>query len=110
MSTFHIFIECLLWLGFVGLGLYFLLTALVPAWREKGWNHWAFSGYRYFNQNPPLDQNSWLVELGFAKPPKPIAEGDFDEGSAVLLYWTLAALFLLIGIGGLVLVVYRSIS
>jgi hypothetical protein len=110
MSAFHILIECLPWLGFVGFGIYFLLTAGVPAWREKNWEHRAFSGHRYFNQNSPLNPNAWLLQPGFAKPRKPMAHGDFDEKSAVLLYWALAALFLLLGIGGLVLIVYRSIA
>jgi len=92
MSTFHVFIECLPWLGFVGFGLYFLLTD------------------KYVNRNASFNPNSWLVQLGFAKPPKPVAQGDFDEKSAVLLYWVLAALFLLMGTGGLVLIVYRSIA
>jgi len=106
MTAFYVMVECLPWLALVGLGLYFLLTALVPSWRDKNWKHWAFYGYGNFNQNP----NSWLVQLGFAKPPKPVAQGDFDEKSAVLLYWVLAALFLLMGTGGLVLIVYRSIA
>lgn len=110
MKTFQVLLECLPWLAIVGFGFYFLLTALFPSSHEKEGKHWAFSGYRFFNQNPPLNPNSWLAQLGFAGPPKPFAQGDFDEKSAVLLYWVLAALFLLMGIGGLVLIVYRSIS
>jgi hypothetical protein len=109
MSAFHILVDCLPWLGFVGFGVYFLLTAAVPSWREKDWKRWAFYGYHYFNQIPPLNPNSWLLQPGFAKLRKPMARGDFDEKSAILLYWVFAALFLLIGIGGLVLIVYRSI-
>jgi hypothetical protein len=110
MSAYHILIDCLPWLGFLGFGLCFLLTALFPSCREKNWEHWAFNGYRHFNQSPPSNPNLWPFQLGFALPRKPITQRDFDEKSAVLLYWALAALFLLIGIGGLVLIVYRSIT
>jgi len=92
MSTFHVFIECLPWLGFVGFGLYFLLTD------------------KYVNRNASFNPNSWLRQLGFAKPRKLIAEGDFDEKSALLLYYALATFFLFIGIGGLILILYRSIT
>ena len=101
-------IDCLPWLALIGFGLNFLLTALVPSWRENGWNRSAFYGWNYFN-HPPLGPNPWL-QLGFAKRPKPIDQRDFDEKSALLLYWVLAALFLVIGIGGLVLIVHRNIS
>jgi hypothetical protein len=50
------------------------------------------------------------VQLGFAKPTKPIAEGDFDEKTGVLFYSVVGAFFLIIGLGGLVLIVYSSIS
>ena len=105
MNTFSVLLECVPFLGFVGFGLYFLLTALVPAWRERGWTHW-----KLFGTDEPVRENSWLVQLGFAKPTKPIAEGDFNEKSAILLYGILAALFISIGMGGLFVIVYRSIS
>jgi hypothetical protein len=109
MSTFRVLIECLPFLAFVGFGIYFLLTALVPSWREQNWKHWA-SYNEYVDPNSSLNPSSWLRQLGFAKPRKPIAEGECDEKSALLLYYVLAALFLFIGIGGLILIVYRSIT
>ena len=109
MSTFRVLMECLPFLAFVGFGLYFLLTALVPSWREQNWKHWA-SYDKYVDPNASLDLNSWLRQLGFAKPLKPVTQGDFDEKSALLLYWVLAAVFLSMGIGGLILIVYLSVS
>jgi len=50
------------------------------------------------------------MQLGFAKPAKPIAEGDFDEKSGVLFYSAIGVLFLIIGIGGIVVIVYRTIT
>jgi len=95
-------IECVPCLAFVGFGLNCLLTALVPSWREKNWRPWQHFGFG----NP----NAWLVQPGFARPRKPKAERDFDEKSAVLLYYLLAAFFLLFGISGLVAIVYHSVS
>jgi hypothetical protein len=46
----------------------------------------------------------------FCQANQPIAEGDFNEKSAILLYGILAALFISIGMGGLFVIVYRSIS
>jgi hypothetical protein len=89
----------------VGFGLYFLLTGLVPAWREKGWTHW-----KVYGTDNPLDSNSLSVKLGFAKPTKPIAEGDFDEKSGALFYSVIGTFFLIIGLGGLVFIVYLSIT
>jgi hypothetical protein len=107
VSTFDVLVKCLPCLAFVGLGLYFLLTALVPSGREKDWRHWKFYGLG--ESNRPTNPNSWLVQLGFVKLRKPVAEGDFDEKSAVLLYYVFAALFLFIGIGGLILITYLSV-
>jgi hypothetical protein len=105
MQTFSVLWKCLPCLGFVGFGFYFLLTAFVPAWREKGWSHWKlYNGYQ------PRTSKSWLMQLGFAKPAKPIAEGDFDEKSGVLFYSAIGVLFLIIGIGGIVVIVYRTIT
>jgi hypothetical protein len=111
MNTFIVLFECLPCFGFVGFGLYFLLTAMVPSWREKGWNHWKLYGSnRPMVSNRPMSANSWLVQLGFAKPIKPIAEGEFDEKSAWLFYCALGTVFLIIGIGGVALIVYRNIT
>jgi len=111
MNTFSVLFECLPLFAFVGFGLYFLLTAMVPTWREKGWKHWKAYGWNPpMISNRPMNANSWLVQLGFAKPTKPIAEGDFDEKSALLFYYALGTVFLIIGIGGLALIVCRSIT
>lgn len=110
MSTFEVLIECLPFLVFVGFGLYFLLTALFPSWREKNWKHWQFYGIRYGNITQRTYLNSLLEGPGFTKRRKPIAEGDFDDNSALLLYYVLGAIFLVLGIGGLALIVYRNIT
>jgi hypothetical protein len=104
VNTFSVLFKCLPCFGFVGFGLNLLLTALVPSWREKGWTHWKF-----YNTDEPRRPNSWLVQLGFAKPTKPIAEGNFSEKSAVLFYCGLGVLFLVIGLGGLAIIVYQNI-
>lgn len=88
MNTFGVLFKCLPCFGFVGFGLYFLLTGLVPAWREKGWRDW-----KLYDTDQPRDSNSWLVQLGFAKPTKPIAEGDFDEKSGILFYSVVGTFF-----------------
>jgi hypothetical protein len=91
-------LECLPCFAFVGIGLYLLLTALVPSWREKGWNHWNI-----YNLNiPGFDPNSWLVALGFAKPWKPLKEGDFNEKTAVRLCLCVGAFLVLIGLAAII--------
>ncbi|MFI5104764.1 MAG: hypothetical protein ACHP79_07565 [Terriglobales bacterium] len=57
-----------------------------------------------------FDEKSWLVQLGFMQPPKPFAEGDFKVGTAVWLYSLLGAIFIAIGVGGIVLIVRASIQ
>ena len=110
MNTFSVLFACLPCFGFVGFGLYLFLTAFVPSWREKGWNHWKLFNHQQASSYQSTNPNSWLVQLGFAKVRKPIAEGDFDEKSAVLLYCILGTLCLIIGVSGIVLIVYRNIT
>jgi len=110
MSTFEVLIECLPFLAFVGFGLYLLLTALFPSWREKNWKHWKFYGIQYGNFTQSTYLNSLLQGLGFAKQRKPVSEGDFDDKTALLLYYILGAIFLILGIGGLALIVYHNIT
>jgi len=74
MSTFEVLIECLPFLAFVGFGLYLLLTALFPSWREKNWKHWKFYGIQYGNFTQSTYLNSSLQGLGFAKQRKPVSE------------------------------------
>ena len=105
MNTFSVLFKCLPFFAFVGFGLNSLLIALVPSWREKGWTHW-----RFYDAENPHTESSWLVQLGFAKPTKPIAEGDFGEKTGVLFYSVLGIFLLIIGLGGLVYIVYQSIS
>ena len=104
MTTFTVLIECLPFFGAVGFGAYFLLTALVPSWRESGWNHWKL----YTSNSPGSDPNSWLVKLGFARPQKPAKEGDFTEKTAVRLYLCIGALLVLIGMTGIIWIAYLS--
>ncbi|HEX9255664.1 MAG TPA: hypothetical protein VF938_08955 [Candidatus Angelobacter sp.] len=100
MTTFDVLWKCLPCFVLVGMGLYFLLTALVPSWREEGWKHWKIYSGSY---NSP---NSWLVSLGFAKASKPIKEG--DEKTAIRLYCVFGSLLMLIGIGAIVWIAYLS--
>ncbi len=96
MTTFKVLIECLPCLVFVGIGLNFLLTAMVPSWREKGWNHW-----KYYGDAEGDNSRAWLVQLGFVKLRKPLAEGDFEPQKAIWLYSAIGGLFTLIGLGGI---------
>jgi hypothetical protein len=73
----------------------------------KGWNHWTlYYGY----SNRPTNPNSLLVQLGFAKVRKPDAQGDFSEKTGVILFYVIAAILLIIGIGGVVVIVHQSIN
>jgi hypothetical protein len=80
-----------------------MLLALLPSWREKNQRYWRFQGW---GLNPP---NSWLTQLGFGKFRTPFDEGNFDERFMVFLYYTFAALFLSVGISGLILTIYRMV-
>ncbi|HEY2392322.1 MAG TPA: hypothetical protein VGK22_14200 [Candidatus Angelobacter sp.] len=104
MNTFNVLLKCLPFFGFIGLGLYFLLTALVPAWRDKDWTHWKIYG-----TDNPRTESSWLVQLGFAKPTKPIAE-DFSEKTGAAWLYTGGVLLLAIGLSGIIYIVYQNIS
>jgi hypothetical protein len=97
-------LECVPWLALVGFGLNFLFTALVPSWRGRNWTHWKLYSPGHFQ--PPL-LGSFLGQLGFVKRGT-IVERHFDERSAVLLNYILAAIFLFLGISGLVVTVTRN--
>lgn len=71
MKTFEILLKCLPGFLSVGGGLYYVLAALFPFWRELGWNNWKI----YDTDTNP---NSWFVALGFEKAPKVVKEGDFS--------------------------------
>src|SRR5262249_54173034 len=100
---FDVLWKCLPFFFFTGIGLYCLLTAMVPSWREKNWRHWTI----YQPGNGLINPNWWLVQMGFSKPS---GEGDFNERTALLVYYGFAAVFSFIGIGGIILTVYRSIA
>jgi hypothetical protein len=101
VTTFHILWRCLPFFGFVGYGLYFLLAALIPSWREPGWRHWKI----YAGED---NSRSLLVQLGFQKVNKPIKEGDFSERTAVRLFFFLGSLLMLLGAAGIVWFAYLS--
>ena len=50
-----------------------------------------------------------FVNFGMVKR-RPTAGSGFDEKSAIFVYYVFAATFLLLGIGGLALIVYRTIG
>jgi hypothetical protein len=102
---------CLPYLAFVGFGLHCLLTALIPSSSKKDWRHWKL--YVLVNFLPGFF-DSFLERFGFVSfgltrhRLTPVA--DFNEKAAISLYYVFATTFLLLGIGGLALIVYRSIS
>jgi hypothetical protein len=103
--TFSVLLQCLPGFFFLGFGINFLLTALVPAWRETGWRHWKYFGPG--NPGSYRNENSLLVSLGFVKRPRPDEEGDWDVKTAVRMYLGLGICFFLIGII-LIIVVVRA--
>jgi len=104
-------LMCLAYLAFMGFGLNFLLTALFPSSRKKDWRHRKL--YRIVNFLPGV-LDSFLEQFGFVNfgivKRRPNTGDLFDEKSAVTLYYIFAATFLLLGIGGLALIVLRSVS
>ena len=104
-------LMCLPYLAFVGFGLNFLLTASVSSWRGNDPRHWTLYNF-VISLQTALD--SFLGQLGFINPGlmkrKPIAESNLDEKSAISLYYVFAATFLSLGVGGLVLILYRTIA
>jgi len=99
VTTFGILWKCLPCFLFVGYGVYLLLVALVPSWRESGWNHWKV----YDKDTNP---NSWLVALGFVKAPRVIKEGDYSPRVAALRYLFIGMALILMGILGIIWLAY----
>jgi hypothetical protein len=95
-------LECLTGLGFLAVGAYCLVVALLPSWREKGRRYQNFLslGSPGLGYHP----NSWLAQLGFAKRP-----GDWDDKTADRVYLSLGSMFSLVGMEMIVLVV-RTIT
>jgi hypothetical protein len=101
VTTFDILWECLPFFALIGVGLYLLLTALVPSWREPDWKHWKiFAGED--------NSRSLLVQLGFVKLNKPIKEGDFSDKTAIRLFTIVGFLLVLIGIAGITWFAYLN--
>ena len=111
MSTFRIMLMCLLYLAFVGLGLNCLLTALSSRWRGEKREQWRL--YNFINFFPHFLDSFFgrlgIVRSGFIRP-RPFARIDFDEKSAKAVYYVFAATFLILGIGGLVMLVYSKMA
>jgi len=105
MGAFTILFKCLPFFISTAYGVYYLLAAIFPSWREKGWNHWTVY---YGNSNRPTNPNSLLVQLGFVKVRKPDAEGDFSEKTGVILFYVIASLLLIVGVGGILWIAYLS--
>ena len=101
MTTFQILWKCLPFFFLVAFGVYFLVVAFIPSWREPGWRHWkVFSGED--------NSRSLLVQLGFVKANKPIKEGDLSEKTAVRLFIVVGSLFVLLGTAGIIWIAYLN--
>jgi hypothetical protein len=50
------------------------------------------------------------VALGFARPRKPLKEGDFNEKTAIRLYSWLGVLLVLIGLVGITWIAYLNLG
>ena len=81
MSTAGILFKCLPFFGFAGIGIYMLCVSFFPSWRQPDWRRWKF----YAGCDDP-NPNSWSRKLGFTKPAKPLAEGDWPEKTAHRFY------------------------
>jgi hypothetical protein len=97
MSVFEILLACLPFFIAAGFGVYMLLASFFPSWRERGWNHWKV----FVNTD---DDGGFIRsitnDLGFSKPAKPTAEGDWPEVKARRIYfWTGLALILVAFLG-----------
>lgn len=101
MTTFQILLRCLPFFLFVGYGVYWLLTALFPSWREPGWRHWKV----YAGSD---NSRSVMVQLGFVKANKPIAEGNYSEKTAVRIFMAMGLFFVLVGVAGIIWFAYLS--
>jgi len=103
-------LSCLPYLAFVGFGLNFLFNALSPSWRGKDQQQWKLYNLVTF---VPAFLESLLEQIGFSRSGfirhTRVAGIDSQEKSAIALYLVFAATFLFLGIGGLALIVYRSI-
>lgn len=106
MTTARFLFECLPGLFFLGFGIDFFLTALVPSHRRKNWRHWKYFGFE--NRSGFYGENPLLQALGFFQMPRPDREGDWDVKTAVRLYLGMGICFSLIGISLIVPVVRAS--
>ena len=110
MSNLRVLLDCLPYLAFVGFGLNFLLAASISSWRGNDRKHWTLYNFVVFL---PTAFDAFLGQLGFINSGlvkrKPIPESNLDEKSAIRIYYVFAATFLFLGIGGLILIVHRSI-
>jgi|SRR5579864_1343361 len=106
MTTASFLFQCLPGLIFMGFGIDFFLTALVPSWRRKNWRHWKYFGFG--NRGGFYGENAMLQLLSFFQGPRPDREGDWDVKTAVRLYLGMGLCFSLIGISLIIPVVRAS--
>ena len=99
------------YLAYVGVGLHFLLTASVPSWRGNDPRRWTLYNFVIF---VPTVFDSFLAQFGSIQhgltKRRSTADPTLDEKSAVRIYYVFAAAFLVLGVGGLVLILSRSIG
>jgi hypothetical protein len=105
VTTISVLLKCTPFFAAVGTGLYVLLSGILPSWRDKDWTHW-----KIYDTDEPVTKDSWLVSLGWAKPAKPVAEGEFAPKTAIRFYSGLGTFLILIGLAGIVWIVLSRLN
>jgi hypothetical protein len=105
VTTISVLLKCTPFFVAVGTGLYVLLSGILPSWRDKDWTHW-----KIYDTDEPIRGDSWLVSLGWVKPTKPVAEGKFDQRTAIWVHCGLGTFLVLIGLGGIVWILLSQLN
>lgn len=96
MTTTSVLLKCAPFFGFAGIGFYLLCVSFFPSWRPSGWRHSKF----YAGCND-IDPHLVSKALGFAKSPKPRAEGYWPEETARRFYLWVGIIMLLVAFLGI---------
>lgn len=68
-----------------------LCVGFFPSWRESGWRHW-----RVYAGSDGLNPKALSHAMGLTKAPKPVAEGDLPERTAIRLYVFVGVIMIII--------------